>query len=1222
MAASTVRWLLFSDLHFKHPDLDRIRQTANWILTEAKRRQVTRVVVCGDLLTSRTMQPTHVLSECYRFVGLLSDAVPRVHILLGNHDLAYRRDYHTTALEALNINRLAPYISLHKDISLQEWDGRRVLLLPFREEQRELTEAVAALSPAEASKTVAFAHMAIHKAILQRYVVGNGAGNTAASSIRYSGLTGPHHLGPLAQTFTGHFHSYQTITQRESDGSKASQQGKITYLGSPLQLDWADLHDDQRGVVLLDPETLQHEMLVNPHAVGYTTADVQDVLDGRVEKDAVTNKYVKLLGELGLLKYVNARDKLTSLGVRGVHKWTPTAFTMYTEHTPFGSSVPASDASVQPLEVRPRRNHSSDTAHDGTPSSANGNGRRPDRLDFAAEARKYAMSLELDESLDPRREELVRVGQRMIQAASSGVTDQEGDVEFNHQNFLDESPQATSTGRVTDLTGSSGRVFVAEPCTLTVTNFLSVQGTITIDFRHDFQRGLNFIVGENGSGKSTLIEAVVWCQFGLCVRSGMAVNDVINDVVGKNCCVSLGFANGYAITRYRKHKPHGNRVIVSLDGEPQPQFEHPDARTTQAAINELLGIDYKMYVKTIVLSHESAASFLRSNATERRELTESSLGLSILDSCWQVSKLSLKDIDKKMEKVGSDLEVLDRTVTHVEGNLRNWNQMRTRYEKEAADLALSLDKAMQDHATAKLRLEDQASSITKQNDIQREQAHHGIDMSEYEQQMSAAGIGFCSVEASVRSAAFDNSFCTEISTLQDQVNIEQEKLHRLRNSYHEMQEQKHAESTSWLGQLKQQSTQSPLPVPGLHLTMLHRFLYPIKMMVIMGILRILRALKGDYQGTDINGQETALNSLLEDIKTSATELQDFKSKAKRIIELKQEATNLTVTMIEQQLAENRQAIQTCKALEQQSLLEQQIMFEEQKAILEKQEAIMHNQKQQVKLEQQQQEVMLRKRDAAHYTELVDNQQKSLDSLQVERTALVLKRQGLAVDRELFAFWSSALSKRASRISSSTSTKSTAKSTANFREYILKNSLSELNALLAQILTVLYDDTRHTHAMATGILHSLFESETDDEDMNTCSSPGPILDQTLAVHHSLAYYKRSGGERKRVDLALFFAILQLGWARSAHRAQYLLVDEVFDSLDVAGQEAVVRWCHVMSQTMIGWIVMVTHSRFLIERDPEKDRGRALVVNVRIGKQGTELSSDGRRIGIQGRARNSS
>jgi DNA repair exonuclease SbcCD nuclease subunit len=204
------------------------------------------------------MQPTHVLSTCYHFIGLLSDVVPQVHILLGNHDLAYRRDYQTTALDAFNLNRLAPYVSIHKEIAQHEWDGRRVILLPFREEQSGLTIAVASLSPTEASKTVAFAHLAINKAITQRYVVGAGFKNlSVAKSITYNGLTGPDQFASLARTFTGHFHSHQTITQKQPNTNKMDLRGSITYLGSPLQLNWSDLYDEKRGILLFDPEMLE-----------------------------------------------------------------------------------------------------------------------------------------------------------------------------------------------------------------------------------------------------------------------------------------------------------------------------------------------------------------------------------------------------------------------------------------------------------------------------------------------------------------------------------------------------------------------------------------------------------------------------------------------------------------------------------------------------------------------------------------------------------------------------------------------------------------------------------------------------------------------------------------------------------------------------------------------------------------------------------------------------
>lgn len=278
----------------------------------------------------------------------------------------------------------------------------------------------------------------------------------------------------------------------------------------------------------------------------------------------------------------------------------------------------------------------------------------------------------------------------------------------------------------------------------------------------------------------------------------------------------------------------------------------------------------------------------------------------------------------------------------------------------------------------------------------------------------------------------------------------------------------------------------------------------------------------------------------------------------------------------------------------------------------------------------QQRATLKQSDAATYKGLAEAEQSSLSSLHLEQAAIATKLQALAAHRELFAFWSSALAKRTRRGSSPppSSAKKAALMTNNFREHILVKSLSELNSLLMQAVTVLYDDETRDMETSSGMmmtmLRSLFDSSSDSSTdtpsrSSSISEEGstiPILDPKLAIHSSLSYPKRSSGERKRVDLALFFALLQLARARSAHRAHYVLVDEVFDSLDRAGQAAVVRWCGVMSRAVVGWIVVITHSQVLVEQQRELGEEDAakkvLVVEARMGKRGTELVVNGRGI----------
>lgn len=1138
---STAQWLLLSDLHFKHRDLDRVWKTAQWIVSEAERNRVGRAIVCGDLLTSRTMQPTHVLSTCFRFIDLLSKAVPRVHVLLGNHDLAYRREYQTTALDALNIGRMAPYVSLHSHIATHEWDGRRVLLLPFREEQDELTEAVDALDPAEARETVAFAHLAINKAITQRHIVRPDGGKLgAAGSVTYRGLTGPDRFASLARTFTGHFHSHQTILEKPSGHSKSNLQGSITYLGSPLQLNWADLHDERRGVVLLNPATLEHQLLVNPHAVGYTTANVEQVLDGHVDEATVADKHVMLLGDLTLRRYATARDKLASLGARSVRQWDPRGFGLLDERPSsgqLGASAPASDATIQVTEVLNKDDTELDGGRDSTSSGLVVES-PPSSPDIAAEAREFVESSQLGASLRMRRDELARVGQRIMQVSRQLADPNHEPEGLDHRDFLDGSTQVFGSSTATEQVESSGHVFIAEPRRLTITNFLGVQGTITIDFQQDLSRGLTLLMGDNGSGKSTLVEAMVWCQFGQCIRSGLVVNDVVNDVIGNNCSVVLEFANGYAIARYRKHKSHGNRVIVSLHGEPQPQLELPDTRSTQRAIDELLGINYNAYIRTVVLSHESTASFLSSTPPQRRDLIETSLGLSMLDHCAKISRALLKDIDNEASRLHLRMEGLLGKRESSEQQLNDLEQARKRLDEKAAKLATSLAVAVQE-------LKDLEAPTDEQ-----------------------------------RPAMVDANLDDDISALKKHLQKEQEKLRRLDRSYNQIRDnqirrEKHAQPATWLEQLHRQYRQTAADMaaaplgPGKLLRTSKIILVRFQWMTLRAVLYMSGFSKdGRHKpSAQERHQEAAIRSLREDVENSILRLHKLKLEVDRLLN--------TVFALR-----DRHAERVNKQLDQ--------------------------------VTQAQRSLELLQRETAPYTDLIKKEQTTLASILSEHDALNTKCQQLAAQRELFAFWSWNLAKRTRQPSSPK--RSTEKAAVNFREHVLVKSLSELNALLAQVLMILYDDTRHARDMATGMLRSLFDSDTVDTITETSPPSGSILNQTLSVSSSLSYGKRSSGERKRVDLALFFALLQLSLARSAHRSHYLLVDEVFDSLDGAGQAAVVRWCGLMSQRMAGWILMITHSQHLIEQDPGEDVGKALVVRARMGPRGTVLLADGRRIGV--------
>jgi hypothetical protein len=64
------------------------------------------------------------------------------------------------------------------------------------------------------------------------------------------------------------------------------------YIDPPLWVFWSDLCDERRRVILLDPETLEQELIVNPHAVVYETVEAQEVLDGKLNVEVMQDKHV------------------------------------------------------------------------------------------------------------------------------------------------------------------------------------------------------------------------------------------------------------------------------------------------------------------------------------------------------------------------------------------------------------------------------------------------------------------------------------------------------------------------------------------------------------------------------------------------------------------------------------------------------------------------------------------------------------------------------------------------------------------------------------------------------------------------------------------------------------------------------------------------------------------------------------------------------------------
>ncbi|KAI1080798.1 P-loop containing nucleoside triphosphate hydrolase protein [Whalleya microplaca] len=1233
------RWLLASDLHFRLHDLDRVIRTADWVASIPHQYNISRAIICGDLFTARTSQPTNVLSTCYRFLGKLASAVPHIDIILGNHDLAYRHDYTTSALEALAITRLAPFVTLHTEIACHKWDGRRVLVMPFREDQGEIIRSIRDLDPKIAAETVGFGHLAINRAITQKYAINSETGKPGLPT-RYPGLTSAGEFAPLARTFTGHFHSYQTIFQA-SNKEPQDPQGSVTYIGAPLQLTWADLFDTRKGVILLDPQTLEVELVDNPHAVGYTSVEAQDVLADRVDVEQVQDKHVMVTGKLSMYKYISARDRLVQLGARSVRDWKYVASQWHFGQRGLGKTALPADIQNRPDQEKGEvsdetRKTRADLDGPLTAVSKELTTGQMERepLDLAGLVQEYVSSLDLESTLEDRRDILSLVGKRLF--SIRGCIGDKAGCNVKYRDLLDTSPQSSLFIPANDALRASTAetIFAADPISIEITNFLGVQGTLSLDFKVHFQPGINLIVGHNGAGKSTLIEAIVWCQFGQCIREGLGVNDVVNDVSGKDCNVRLTFANGYTISRYRKHNEFRNRVIVEKNGAIQSQFEGHDARSTQASINGLLGVDFDTFIRMILLGNESAPSFLSSTSLQKRQLIELVLGLEVLDGCAETCNSMLGQVEEELGGMQSRLEGVTHTVEHLNSRVKQLDQTLRRLRHEAESLANEMEDKKKKYPVILSEKEFHRNKL--QEDLKAEQLLPDLkpellglqgNISHVQNEVDRLGV-------LARLAQARSFIDRERVIIEQEILATKAQLHRLEEDLQHLFEENSAlEIPSSIIEEDEDSTESTSRTQGilLYITLAFRKIWTMILNVVSpeAIARArsleesaLRAMETKRRWNEhmravvtlanrVTHTQGRVASLIDSLASLPRNVAHQTRISESDVHLSlrtltvQEAlkvpSRVTVALDELRTLTNRHAhLQLEYERREQKRLHKQRDVDEQDKEIE-----MVRKEWEGSLGRHRRLLASKEQEITIYKGLLKSEAESLIKLSHQIVDLEKEVAGINSHREIFAFWQSALTRR-----------QVAAPRVTFRRHVIGRHLGELNKLLVQILMVMYRDEHYARSMRTSTLKALFEEDGDvDDDHDDDKGNTAVLEPSLSIASTLGYSKRSGGERKRVDLALFFALFMMSEARSAHRARYMLVDEVFDGLDTVGQAAVLKICHWMTEHL-AYVFVITHSQSLItlaENENGGDGGVGTsIITAKAGDKGTEFEVNGVRI----------
>ncbi len=234
--------------------------------------------------------------------------------------------------------------------------------------------------------------------------------------------------------------------------------------------------------------------------------------------------------------------------------------------------------------------------------------------------------------------------------------------------------------------------------------FLSYGRAQSIDFS-----GANVfcISGPNGAGKSSILDGIVYALYGKIPRyAGRRVNTE-EDIINHRCnglSISLKFKVQDKVYLIKRELVRGKSAQANIYREEDDSFIPLGAKSNRevnALIENILGMDYETFTRTIILPQNQIDRFLKPPSSEalseRRQVLQRLLGLEVYREMKRLASQRYRDISKEIQLIDSrlagDLSIYTREyIREIEKKLREKESYLRSIEEKRNLLTKEIDR--------------------------------------------------------------------------------------------------------------------------------------------------------------------------------------------------------------------------------------------------------------------------------------------------------------------------------------------------------------------------------------------------------------------------------------------------------------------------------------------------------------------------------------------------